>query len=61
MDDLTGKISELLQNPAIASLLSQFGAPQEIRRKRSHRAPCPRNRPPRRNRPHRETRLQVWD
>ena len=28
MDDLTGKISELLQNPAIASLLSQFGAPQ---------------------------------
>ena len=28
MDDLTGKISELLQNPAIASLLSQFDAPQ---------------------------------
>ena len=28
MGDLTGKISELLQNPAIASLLSQFGAPQ---------------------------------
>lgn len=29
MDDLAGKIGELLQNPAIASLLSQFGAPEE--------------------------------
>ncbi len=29
MDDLAGKIGELLQNPAIASLLGQFGASQE--------------------------------
>ncbi|WP_050699378.1 hypothetical protein [Anaeromassilibacillus senegalensis] len=29
MDDLAGKIGELLQNPAIANLLGQFGGPQE--------------------------------
>ncbi|MFR2563230.1 MAG: hypothetical protein ACLS8R_11450 [Anaeromassilibacillus sp.] len=40
MDD-NRKISELLQNPAIASLLSQFGAPQETPEAQPKRPPAP--------------------